>query len=127
MSEIVDGLRAVTVHVTDLDKSRAFYAQVLGLEEDPPIPNFPRLSFRIPGTSTRLTMHIQGPDEGGREPGTVTGVMFHSTDPRAACEMIRQRGGTVTHEPWSADRGGVTVIRAVIADPDGNEFLLSSA
>jgi predicted enzyme related to lactoylglutathione lyase len=127
MTPVIEGLQAVTVHVTDLERARAFYSKVLGLEEDGPVPNAPRVVFKLPGTPTRLVMHIQGPDEGGREPGTVSGILFHCADPVAACAAIRQKGGTVSNEPWTTQRGGATIVRAVIADPDGNQFLLSSS
>jgi predicted enzyme related to lactoylglutathione lyase len=127
MSAIVEGLQAVTVHVTDLAKAREFYAKVLGLEEEASTPNVPRVVFKIPGTPTRLSMHVQGGTEGGREPGTVSGILFHSADPVAAVAAIRNHGGKVVDEPWTIQRGGVTIVRAVIADPDGNEIILSSA
>jgi len=126
MAPIVEGLQAVTVHVTDLDRARPFYSKVLGLEEDDPVPNLPRASFKIPGTSTRLTMHVQRPGEGGREPGTVSGVLFYCKDPIAAAESVKAHGGTVVDEPWSMQRGPATVVRTVVADPDGNQFILSS-
>jgi predicted enzyme related to lactoylglutathione lyase len=124
---IVDGLQAVTVHVTDLEKARRFYSSVLGLEEERGNPEIPRAVFKIPGTATRLTMHVTTLEEGGREPGTVSGVLFRCPDPESACLAIEQNGGTVVDKPWNMHRGGVTIVRAVIADPDGNEFILSSA
>jgi predicted enzyme related to lactoylglutathione lyase len=127
MGTVVEGLQAVTVHVTDLQRAREFYSKVLHLEEDVPVPNAPRVVFKIPGTSTRLLMHIQGPDEGGRAPGTVSGILFQCADPVAACAAVHERGGSVVNEPWSIQRGGATIVRAVVADPDGNEFLLSSS
>ena len=127
MPKIIEGLQAVTVHVTDLDRSRKFYSEVLGLEEETGGPSLPRVVFRIPGGATRLTMHIQREGEGGREPGTVSGILFQCSDPVAACEEIRRRGGAIVDEPWTMDRGGRTAVRAVFADPDGNQFLLSSS
>ncbi|HEV8049728.1 MAG TPA: VOC family protein [Thermoplasmata archaeon] len=126
MPHIVEGLHAVTLHVTDLAKARNYYANVLGLEEEILEPNAPRVVFQIPGCTTRLSMHVQGEGEGGREPGTVSGIVFLCADPVAACATIRARGGTVTNEPWSMKRGDATIVRAVIADPDGNELMLSS-
>ncbi|MCI4346450.1 MAG: VOC family protein [Thermoplasmata archaeon] len=117
----------MTVHVSDLERGRGFHGKVLGLEEEPPNPKIPRAVFKLPGTSTRLTMHVQGPTEGGREPGTVSGILFHSSDPVAVGAAIREHGGAVVNEPWTMQRAAVEILRVVVADPDGNEFILSSA
>lgn len=121
---MITGLHAVTIHVRDIEKARAFYRDVLGLPEVRFDEKASRVVYALPGTSTLLTMHIQGPGEGGREPGTVTGVVFRHPDPAAACAEIKQRGGTVTVEPHEIP--GLKFVRAVFADPDGNEFLISN-
>jgi predicted enzyme related to lactoylglutathione lyase len=126
MTDIITGLYAVTVHITDAKKARTFYRDVLGLKELSFDETANRAAFALPGTSTMLTMHIQGPDEGGREPGTVTGIIFSNPDPMAACEEIKRRGGTVTNEPRVVERPGVKFTMGVVADPDGNEFIISS-
>jgi predicted enzyme related to lactoylglutathione lyase len=126
MSDVVQGVHSVTVHITNVEKVRGFYRDVLGLKELMFDDRANRLVFALPGTSTLLTMHVQGPGEGGREPGTVTGIVFHHPDPGAACREIVRRGGTVTVEPRSFETAVGTFVRAVIADPDGNEFLLSN-
>jgi catechol 2,3-dioxygenase-like lactoylglutathione lyase family enzyme len=126
MSEVVSGLRAVTVHVRDLAKAREFYTRVLGLHEVTRDPASPRLVFALPASSTVLTMHVQAPGEGGRDPGTVSGLVFHHPDPRAAAELIRQRGGTITLEPTLVEIAGAKFHRTAFSDPDGNEFLISN-
>jgi catechol 2,3-dioxygenase-like lactoylglutathione lyase family enzyme len=126
MVEVITGLHAVTIHVRDVPKARTFYQDVLGFKELNFDAKANRLVFAIPGTSTLLTMHIQAPGEEGRDPGTVSGVVFRHPDPRAACEEIRRRGGTVTVDPRTVDSPFGEFVRAVIADPDGNEFLISN-
>ncbi|MCI4320934.1 MAG: VOC family protein [Thermoplasmata archaeon] len=126
MAALIEGLQAVTLHVTDIPRAREFYANVLGLEEETPQPHVPRAVFKIPGTSTKLLIHVQGGTEGGREPGTVSGIFFHCPDPLAACVQIQRHGGRIVGEPWTMKRGESKVVRAVIADPDGNEMILSS-
>ncbi len=123
---MITGLHAVTIHVQDIQRSRAFYQDVLGLNELNFDEKLSRAVFAIPGTSTLLTMHIQAPGEGGRDPGTVTGVIFRHPDPGAACEEIKRRGGTVTVEPKLIESPFGQFVRAVIADPDGNEFVISN-
>jgi len=126
VSETVQGLHAITLHIRDPDAARRYYRDVLGLRELLFDEKAKRLVFALPGTSTLLSMHVQGPGEGGREPGTVTGVVFHHPDPVAACREIVRRGGTVTVEPTEVETALGSFVRAVIADPDGNEYLLSN-
>ncbi len=119
-------LHAVTVHIRDPDRARIFYRDVLGLRELMFDDRARRLVFALPNSSTLLTMHVQATGEEGREAGTVSGVVFGHPDPAAACREIVRRGGTVTVEPQQVESAVGTFVRAVIADPDGNEFVLSS-
>jgi predicted enzyme related to lactoylglutathione lyase len=124
MSEPVEGLEAITIHVRDIQKARKFYHEVLGLKEVQFNEKASRAAFAIPGSKALLSMHIQGPQEGGREPGTVSGVIFSHPDPFAAAEEIRKRGGTITDEPRTVESPGLKFTRVVVADPDGNEFVI---
>ena len=124
MSDVIEGLEAVTVHVTDIQRARKFYSEVLGLKEVSYQANASRAAFELPGTSTQLTMHIQAEGEGGRAPGTVSGLIFAHRDPVAACAEIRKRGGTIVDEPHEFTNPFSTGVRGTIADPDGNQFLI---
>ncbi len=126
MVQPIEGLSAVTVHVRDIEVARKFYREVLGLHEANFVEGAGRAVFSFPGTPTILTMHVQRPGEGGREPGTVSGIIFHHHDPRAAVEEIRRRGGSITTEPMEVLVPGGSIVRAAIADPDGNEFVISA-
>lgn len=126
VSDVVAGLHAITVHITNAERAQAFYRDVLGLRELLYDVRANRLVYALPNTSTLLSMHVQAPGEGGREPGTVTGIVFHHPDPAGACREIVRRGGTVTVEPKTVETSLGSYVRAVIADPDGNEFLLSN-
>ncbi|HTT14532.1 MAG TPA: VOC family protein [Thermoplasmata archaeon] len=126
MSDIITGLHAVTLHIRDPNKARLFYRDVLGLKELLFDEKSGRIVFALPDTSALLTMHIMRPGEGGREPGTVTGVVFRNPDPAAACREIARRGGTITMEPSPFETPLGTFVRAAFADPDGNEFLISN-
>ena len=126
MSDVIAGLHAVTLHIRDPAQARTFYREVLGLKELLFDERSGRLVYELPGTSTLLTMHIMPPGEGGREPGTVSGIVFRHPDPVAACREIVRRGGAVVAEPKVIETAIGSFVRAVIADPDGNEFLLSN-
>ncbi len=125
MHEVITGLYAVSVHVRDIQKARTFYRDVLGFKELGFDEKVGRATFALPGTPTILRMHIQGPDEGGREPGTVSGILFRHPDPVAACTEIKRRGGTVTNEARLVELPGLRFVLGVIADPDGNEFIIT--
>ena len=116
----------MTIHIRDIQKARTFYQEVFGLKELNFEEKSSRAVFALPGTSTLLTMHIQAPGEEGRDPGTVSGIIFRHPDPRAACEEIRRRGGTVTVEAKLIETPFGEFSRAVVADPDGNEFVISN-
>jgi catechol 2,3-dioxygenase-like lactoylglutathione lyase family enzyme len=126
MTEVITGLHAVTIHIRDIQKARAFYKDVLGLHELKFDEKANRAVFSLPGTSTIMSMHIQAPGEEGRDPGTVSGIVFSHPDPAAACEEIKRRGGSVTVEPKVVELPGAKFVRAAFADPDGNEFLISN-
>lgn len=126
MSDVIAGLHAVTVHIQDPARARPFYRDVLGLKELLFDERAGRLVFALPGTSTLLTMHVQGPGEEGREPGTVSGLVFHHPNPVDACREIARRGGVITGEPRVVETSIGSFVRAVFVDPDGNEFLISN-
>ncbi len=126
MTAVIEGMEAVTVHVRDIRTARKFYGEVLGLDEVQFDGNVGRAVFAIPGTTTTLRMHVYDPAEGGREPGTVSGVVFTHRDPVSACAEIARRGGRIVDAPHVVHPPGFTVTLSVIADPDGNEFVLRS-
>jgi len=122
---VIEGMSAVTLHVTEIERARRFYKEALGLTEVTYQPERKRAVFAIPGlTGTVLSMHEMAPQEGGRPPGTVSGIIFSHRDPARAMDEIRRRGGTVTQE---VDKTPFGFLRGCFADPDGNEFVLSSA
>jgi predicted enzyme related to lactoylglutathione lyase len=121
---ILESLTAVSVHITDVAKARKFYGEILGLKEVAFNAERQRLVYEIPKSSTVLTMHVASdPREGGREPGTVSGIIFNHPDPAAALAEIQRRGGTVVAPAMKMPWG---LVRGVFADLDGNEFVLSS-
>lgn len=126
MTATIEGLEAVTVHIRDIHKARKFYAEVLGLKELQFDGTAGRAVFAIPGTTATLRMHLYDATEGGREPGTVSGIIFSHRDPESACAEIARRGGKVVDPPHKISPPGFTATLSVIADPDGNEFVLRS-
>ncbi len=126
MTATIEGLEAVTIHIRDIHKARKFYGEVLGLKELQFDGNVGRAVFAIPGTNVTLRMHVYDPEEGGREPGTVSGIVFSHRDPVSACAEISRLGGRVVEQPHKISPPGFTATLSVIADSDGNEFVLRS-
>ncbi len=122
MTPIELKLDAVSVHIRDVERARHFYGQILGLRELQRLPA--GLVYALPGSATVLSAHIMQPNEVGRPPGTVTGVVFGVADARAALEAIRAAGGTITDEAVDVTNPSGSYVRGTIADPDGNEFLV---
>ena len=120
--DVIEGLDAITVHLTEPNKAKArdFYSRVLGLKEMSWDEAQGRGAWQVPGGAV-LVAHVMRPDEPGRPPGTVTGVMFAARDAKASADEIRKRGGRIVDEPWKAAWGPTY---ATVADPDGNEYLL---
>jgi lactoylglutathione lyase len=116
------------LRVGDLDKSLAFYTEVLGMRllrrTDYPAGKF-TLAFvgfqdEKDGAVIELT-HNWGVDK--YEIGTGYGhIALAVEDAYAACDAIRQRGGKVTREAGPM-KGGSSVI-AFVEDPDGYKIEL---
>ncbi len=116
------------LRVGDLDKSLAFYTEVLGMRllrrNDYPEGKF-TLAFvgyqdEKDGAVIELT-HNWGVSR--YEIGTGYGhIALAVEDIYAACDAIRQRGGRITREPGPM-KGGSSVI-AFVEDPDGYKIEL---
>ena len=119
----ITGTFAMTMHVHDLGKGSKFW-EALGLKQLH--SDADTTSFVVPGSGP-LTLHrwqTACETNGGRPPGTVTGLMLTVDDATAATERIRNAGGTIIAPPFPAPTGGHW---AVVADPDGNEFIVCAA
>ncbi len=111
------------LRVGDLDKSLAFYTEVLGMRllrrNDYPEGKF-TLAFvgfqdEKDGAVIELT-HNWGVDR--YEIGTGYGhIALEVDDVYAACDAIRQKGGKIIREAGPMNAG--TTIIAFVADPDG--------
>ncbi|MEY5098282.1 MAG: hypothetical protein RJA36_1001 [Pseudomonadota bacterium] len=120
------------LRVGDLERSIAFYTQVLGMSllrrSDNPEYQY-SLAFLgyeggNPGQAEIELTYNWGVES--YEPGTAYGhIAIGVPDAHAACEKIRAAGGQVTREAGPV-KGGTTVIAFVI-DPDGYKIELIQA
>ncbi|MFN3714096.1 MAG: lactoylglutathione lyase [Alcanivoracaceae bacterium] len=116
------------LRVGDLDRSIAFYTDVLGMRllrrKDYPEGRF-TLAFvsyqdESEGAAIELTHNW---DTEQYEIGTGYGhVALAVDDVYAACERIRQRGGRITREPGPMKHG--STVLAFVEDPDGYKIEL---
>jgi lactoylglutathione lyase len=116
------------LRVGDLQRSIAFYTQVLGMQllrtTDRPDQKY-SLAFvgygSNPGHAELELTYNYGVDK--YEPGTAYGhIAIGVPDAYAACDKIRAAGGAITREPGPV-KGGDTVI-AFVTDPDGYKIEL---
>ncbi len=112
----------------ELDRSIAFYTEVLGMRllrrRDYPEGKFTLafVGYRSEAEEAAIELtHNWG--VAAYEHGTAFGhIAIEVDDVYAACEAIRNAGGTVTREAGPM-KGGTTVI-AFVADPDGYKIEL---
>ncbi|MEQ1439832.1 lactoylglutathione lyase [Fontimonas sp. SYSU GA230001] len=119
------------IRVGDLDRSIAFYTEVLGMKllsrKDYPDGRFTLafVGFGDGGAEIELTYNY---GVGRYEPGTAFGhIAIEVDDAAAACARVRARGGKVTREAGPMKHG--TTVIAFVEDPDGYkiEFIQKKA
>lgn len=113
--------------VGDVERSRHFYGQLLGLREEPEmklpksmgVVGNVRYGFVAGATTIKFWSRGELPVKTGA-PGRMTGIRLitaHVADVDASIAALRARGVTIKGEP--SDFAGVARV-AFIADPDGN-------
>jgi len=119
-------IQHVGLVVSDLDRSRRFYADALGLEEVPRPSNFAfdGAWFRFGGTEIHLLSdaHATGgagqPDPGkGAERGMTHHLAFEVDDLDGACARLTENGVSLAGGPMPRGDGYVQVF---FRDPDGH-------
>ena len=116
----ITGTFGMTMHVHDLGRVTKFWGS-LGL--DPQQLDADTASLPIPGSGP-ITLHrwqTACATNGGRPPGTVSGILLAVDDANAMCDRVGAAGGKVVTPPFRPETGGSW---AVVADPDGNEFMV---
>jgi predicted enzyme related to lactoylglutathione lyase len=124
---MLERLMYTSVFVSDQDRARDFYTNVLGFEQriDSPNSNGPRfLTVALKGQDFELVLWPGAPGQAqpmdGRVPAAYT---IETADCRKAFEELKSRGVTfetaVLEYPWG--------YIAVFQDPDGNRLQLREA
>ena len=118
----VKGIDHITIVVKDLDRTRAFYVDVIGMQEVPrPDFGFPGLWFQA--GSTQIHLNVEGPEggraglasQGGSKPTRGHHYAFLVDDAAAAARRIEALGLTLASAPRSRPDGA---IQMYLRDPD---------
>lgn len=113
----------VTLVVKDLERSRAFYVDLLGMTPTPrPAFPFPGLWFEV--GRTWIHLNVEGPEAGpaglppfaGSSPARGFHIAFEVADCDAAAEQLRALGIEIVTGPRSRPDGARQLY---IYDPDG--------
>lgn len=117
----ITNVKIVTVPVTDQERAKDFYVGTLGFEVlvDQRMGPVRWLQVAPKGAQTAFTLATA---EQGFTPGSAAGIILQSDDLDSDCASLKQAGAAVdgpTDQPWGR--------QAVLADPDGNRFVLAAA
>lgn len=112
-----DGVKAVTVFVSDQERARAFYVDLLGFEvrADRPFGENRWLEVGL-GSGSNLVLHLPFP---GTTAGGSRGTILTCSDIDADVARLRAGGVEVDgpeEMPWGR--------QATFHDPDGNGYVL---
>lgn len=115
-------LELVPVPVSDVDRARAFYADVIGFHVDHDVA--PGNGMRVvqltpPGSSCSIVIGTGMNEITSMVPGSLRALHLVVADIAAARDALRSRGADVGE---IIDLGGILYAR--FADPDGNSWLL---
>lgn len=116
MSIELQRIGAIRIFVRDLDRARAFYADLLNLPERIDGEEFS--AFRLAGVD--IVIETATGDQAAMA-GRFTGFSFAVGDIEATLAVLADAGAKILTPPEKQFWGGIL---AHIADPDGNELTL---
>ena len=110
-------MKNIVVFVTDLEKAKSFYVDLLGL----PLAGQSEMMMEFfPGAPATFGVSLAIQDEARKLVGRHTGITLKVDKIEELCEAL-SAGGARFIEPLESSPWGKM---AVIADPDGNQFAL---
>ena len=111
---MLSNIKQIAVAVGDLEKSKAFYGEQLGLKQVYEVPG-QMVFFDLAG----IWLMLSRPEgEFGARPGST--LYFAVDDIRAAHQQLRERGVDFIDEPHRiADMGSYELWMSFFRDPDG--------
>jgi predicted enzyme related to lactoylglutathione lyase len=109
-------LHSIAIFVTDLDRAKAFYRDVLGL----PVTKEGSFGAELLAEPTHLSLHPAVHPDARAMVGRHTGITLYVSGLLHFCGDLHARGVTFVTEPTQMSWG----IMAMIADPEGNILAL---
>lgn len=119
---MINHIQVTTVFVSDQDKAKAFYTDVLGLSERIDMmmgENFRWLEVAPEKGQASIALALPFPGMPTKAVGKPTGMIFDVANVKTLVTDLKSKGANITQEPTEQAWGG---IEARVADPDGNEF-----
>jgi catechol 2,3-dioxygenase-like lactoylglutathione lyase family enzyme len=120
---MIKAIKFASVPVRNQDRALEFYTTKLGFRvaTDQPFDGEQRwIELTIPRAQTKLVLFTPKGHED--RIGSFTGISLVADDVMATCRALAERGVHFIREPKEEAWG----TSAVIADPDGNQFVISS-
>jgi catechol 2,3-dioxygenase-like lactoylglutathione lyase family enzyme len=120
---MIKAIKFVGIPVRDQDRALEFYTTKLGFRviTDQPFNDKQRwIELGIGRSGTGVALFT--PDGHEDRIGSFSSISFVADDVEATCRELKARGVTFVQEPEKADWGTA----AIIADPDGNQFVVGS-
>lgn len=121
---MIKAIKFVAVPVSDQQRAFAFYTQKLGfrvITDQPMGPDRRWIELGVGRTGAGLALFTPSGHED--RIGTFTGISFVTDDVEGTWRELVAKGVRFTQEPKREPWG----TSAVLVDPDGNQFVLSSA
>jgi predicted enzyme related to lactoylglutathione lyase len=119
----VQDVIVVSVPVSDQERAKAFYVDMLGFElqrDDDTVPGIRWVQVAPKAGTTALTLVTWFPS---MPPGSLRGLVLSSGNLQADYEQLVAKGvqfdGPPQQQPWASE--------AVLRDPDGNRLVLQQA
>ena len=113
---------AVGIAVSDIEKSRDFYASTLGLRPTGmtfDTPEFYEIVMQLPGERTGTALVLMKWKTPKQTKDLAIKLVFYVPDVKAAIDKMRATGAKIVMEPGSGKLKNATIPTGFAKDPDG--------
>lgn len=120
---MIRGIKFVSIPVRDQDTALAFYTEALGFKvvtDQPFTPTQRWIELLIPGADSGIVLFL--PEGQEDRIGSFQNISFWCDDVFATSAILKSKGVQFRQDPRTESWGSA----AIFADPEGNQFVLSS-